>query len=65
MSDPGTDDAGIDDPETTTINIRITERQLEEIDAWPSRTAFLADVALYPTPRGVGDREEVLTASLD
>ena len=47
MSDSCTDDAGIDDPETTTIDIRVTERQLEEIDAvwkeegYTSRSEFL------------------------
>ncbi|WP_237561627.1 hypothetical protein [Halorubrum halophilum] len=26
MSDTGTNDADVDDPETTTINVRVTER---------------------------------------
>lgn len=40
-------DTDEDDPETTTINIRVTERQLEEIDAawkeegFTSRSEFL------------------------
>ena len=33
MSETGTNDSDVDDPETTTINIRVTERQLAEIDA--------------------------------
>lgn len=48
MSDSGTGaDGGGDDPETTTINIRVTERFLEDIDtAWKeegytSRSEFL------------------------
>jgi len=47
MSDSGTGEASVDDPETTTINIRVTERQLEEIDAvwkeegYTSRSEFL------------------------
>ena len=45
MSDTGTND--VDDPETTTINVRVTERQLAEIDAvwkeegYTSRSEFL------------------------
>lgn len=47
MSETGTDDADVDDPETTTINVRVTERQLAEIDAvwkeegYTSRSEFL------------------------
>ena len=47
MSETGTNDSDIDDPETTTINIRVTERQLAEIDAvwkeegYTSRSEFL------------------------
>lgn len=47
MSNTGTDDTQVDDPETTTINVRVTERQLEEIDAvwkeegYTSRSEFL------------------------
>ncbi|PAU85168.1 CopG family transcriptional regulator [Halorubrum salipaludis] len=47
MSETGVNDNGIDDPETTTINIRVTERQLAEIDAvwkeegYTSRSEFL------------------------
>jgi len=47
MSETGTNDAGVDDPETTTINVRVTERQLAEIDAvwkeegYTSRSEFL------------------------
>lgn len=47
MSDSGTDESRSDDPETTTINIRVTERQLEEIDTvwkeegYTSRSEFL------------------------
>lgn len=45
MANSDTD--GDDDPETTTINVRVTERQLEEIDAawkeegFTSRSEFL------------------------
>ena len=47
MSEAGTNDADVDDPETTTINVRVTERQLAEIDAvwkeegYTSRGEFL------------------------
>lgn len=47
MAETGTNDAGVDDPETTTINVRVTERQLAEIDAvwkeegYTSRSEFL------------------------
>ncbi|WP_336135397.1 ribbon-helix-helix domain-containing protein [Natronomonas amylolytica] len=47
MSKANTGDGGRDDPETTTINIRVTERQLEEIDrvwkeeGFTSRSEFL------------------------
>ncbi|MFC7185846.1 ribbon-helix-helix domain-containing protein [Halorubrum yunnanense] len=47
MSETGTNDAEVDDPETTTINVRVTERQLAEIDAvwkeegYTSRSEFL------------------------
>ncbi len=47
MSDTGTDGNQGDDPQTTTINIRVTERQLEEIDTvwkeegYTSRSEFL------------------------
>ena len=47
MSETGTNDANADDPETTTINVRVTERQLAEIDAvwkeegYTSRSEFL------------------------
>lgn len=49
MSKPGTDEdeTEIDDPETTTINVRVTERQLADIDAawkeagYTSRSEFL------------------------
>jgi Arc/MetJ-type ribon-helix-helix transcriptional regulator len=47
MSETGTNDADVDDPETTTINVRVTERQLAEIDAvwkeegYTSRSEFL------------------------
>ena len=46
MSETGTNDADVDDPETT-INVRVTERQLAEIDAvwkeegYTSRSEFL------------------------
>lgn len=47
MGDTGTKDTTPDDPETTTINIRVTERQLAEIDrvwkeeGYTSRSEFL------------------------
>ena len=47
MSETGTNDPDVDDPETTTINVRVTERQLAEIDAtwkeegYTSRSEFL------------------------
>jgi Arc/MetJ-type ribon-helix-helix transcriptional regulator len=47
MADTGAKDNTPDDPETTTINIRVTERQLEEIDrvwreeGYTSRSEFL------------------------
>jgi len=47
MSETGTNDADVEDPETTTINVRVTERQLAEIDAvwkeegYTSRSEFL------------------------
>jgi len=47
MSDSGANESRSDDPETTTINIRVTERQLEEIDTvwkeegYTSRSEFL------------------------
>jgi Arc/MetJ-type ribon-helix-helix transcriptional regulator len=47
MSETGTNDPNVDDPETTTINVRVTERQLAEIDAawkeegYTSRSEFL------------------------
>ena len=47
MSETGTNDGSVDDPETTTINVRVTERQLAEIDAvwkeegYTSRSEFL------------------------
>ena len=58
MSDSSTNESQSDDPETTTINIRVTERQLEEIDAvwkeegYTSRSEFLRhairDATDYP-----------------
>lgn len=58
MADSGTKDNAPDDPETTTINIRVTERQLEEIDrvwkeeGYTSRSEFLRhairDATEYP-----------------
>lgn len=47
MSKSGTNGDPIEEPETTTINVRVTERQLEEIDAvwkeegFTSRSEFL------------------------
>ena len=47
MSKSDTNNDPIEDPETTTINIRVTERQLEEIDTvwkeegYTSRSEFL------------------------
>lgn len=47
MSDTGTNRDGVQEPETTTINIRVTERQLEAIDTvwkeegYTSRSEFL------------------------
>lgn len=47
MVESSTESNKVDDPETTTINIRVTERQLEEIDAtwkeegYTSRSEFL------------------------
>ncbi|WP_066413896.1 ribbon-helix-helix domain-containing protein [Halorubrum aethiopicum] len=47
MLEAGTNDVDSDDPETTTINVRVTERQLAEIDAvwkeegYTSRSEFL------------------------
>jgi len=47
MSNTGTENEQTDDPETTTINIRVTERQLTEIDTvwkeegYTSRSEFL------------------------
>ncbi|MGM0448697.1 MAG: ribbon-helix-helix domain-containing protein [Methanobacteriota archaeon] len=47
MSETGTNDADVDYLETTTINVRVTERQLAEIDAvwkeegYTSRSEFL------------------------
>lgn len=47
MADAPTDSDEVDDPETTTINIRVTERQLEAIDTvwkeegYTSRSEFL------------------------
>ena len=47
MSETGTNDPDVNDPETTTINVRVTERQLAEIDAawkekgYTSRSEFL------------------------
>ncbi|WP_241987241.1 ribbon-helix-helix domain-containing protein [Halorubrum sp. SD690R] len=47
MSETSTNDPDVDDPETTTINVRVTERQLAEIDAawkeggYTSRSDFL------------------------
>ena len=58
MSNSSTNESQSDDPETTTINIRVTERQLEEIDAvwkeegYTSRSEFLRhairDATNYP-----------------
>lgn len=47
MAEPGTEGDNVDEPETTTINIRVTKRQLEEIDTvwkeqgYTSRSEFL------------------------
>ena len=47
MSETDTNDAGGGDPETTTINVRVTEQQLADIDAawkeegYTSRSEFL------------------------
>lgn len=47
MAEAGADEKDIEDTETTTINIRVTERQLEEIDrvwkeeGYTSRSEFL------------------------
>jgi len=47
MSETNTNDAGGGDPETTTINVRVTEQQLADIDAawkeegYTSRSEFL------------------------
>ena len=58
MADSETDGADVGEPETTTINIRVTERQLEEIDlvwkeeGYTSRSEFLRhairDATEYP-----------------
>ena len=58
MADSGTDGADVGEPETSTINIRVTERQLEEIDrvwkeeGYTSRSEFLRhairDATEYP-----------------
>ena len=58
MADSGTDGANVGEPETSTINIRVTERQLEEIDrvwkeeGYTSRSEFLRhairDATEYP-----------------
>lgn len=58
MADSGASGDDVDDPETTTINIRVTERQLDEIDAvwkeegYTSRSEFLRhairDATEYP-----------------
>lgn len=58
MADSGTDGADVGEPETSTINIRVTERQLEEIDrvwkeeGYTSRSEFLRhairDAIEYP-----------------
>jgi len=47
MSETSTNSPDVDDPETTTINVRVTERQLADIDAvwkeegYTSRSEFL------------------------
>ena len=47
MAKSGTNSDEVDEPETTTINIRVTKQQLEEIDAawkeegYTSRSEFL------------------------
>lgn len=47
MSETGTGDGDVEEPETTTINIRVSRRQLEEIDTvwkeegYTSRSEFL------------------------
>ena len=58
MADSETDGVDVGEPETTTINIRVTERQLEEIDrvwkeeGYTSRSEFLRhairDATEYP-----------------
>ena len=58
MADSETDGADVGEPETTIINIRVTERQLEEIDrvwkeeGYTSRSEFLRhairDATEYP-----------------
>ena len=50
MSESGTGSESVDEPETTTINIRVTEQQLEQIDTvwkeegYTSRSEFLRHV---------------------
>jgi Arc/MetJ-type ribon-helix-helix transcriptional regulator len=58
MADSDPSGNSVDEPETTTINIRVTERQLEEIDVvwrergYTSRSEFLRhairDATEYP-----------------
>lgn len=67
MSDSGASDTQVDDPETTTINIRVTERQLEEIDAvwkeegYTSRSEFLRH-AIRDATEHPGASREMLTS---
>ena len=63
MSETGTNGGDIDDPETTTINIRVTERQLAEIDAvwkeegYTSRSEFLRHAIRDATDHPGASRE--------
>ncbi|OYR58614.1 CopG family transcriptional regulator [Halorubrum sp. E3] len=63
MSETGTNGGNIDDPETTTINIRVTERQLAEIDAvwkeegYTSRSEFLRHAIRDATDHPGASRE--------
>jgi Arc/MetJ-type ribon-helix-helix transcriptional regulator len=63
MADPDARGNSVDEPETTTINIRVTERQLEEIDAvwkeqgYTSRSEFLRHAIRDATEHPGASRE--------
>lgn len=71
MSKAGSEDGGREEPETTTINIRVTERQLDEIDrvwkeeGFTSRSEFLRHAVRDATENPGASRKMLATIAAE